>query len=156
MTQNNGARGEKIGHKASGDPLLCPKTALLWCFLHLRYHETYPSTPQDHVITPQGRWNNIMPTMISNTLKTTVMFCGPKMGFEAKDFSDRSLCTSVVMEILCAVVYNNIIKMIRHWRSDEIPRYLHVQAGTLMRDFSNIILTHGNYYLLPQQEAPCF
>ena len=35
MTQKNGVRGENIGHKAYGDPLLCSKAALLCRFLNL-------------------------------------------------------------------------------------------------------------------------
>ena len=35
-TQKNGVRGEKIGHGATGDPLLCPKEALRRRVAHLR------------------------------------------------------------------------------------------------------------------------
>ena len=54
-TQNNGARGEKIGHKDSGEPLLFPKDSLLWRILHLRANKAPPSTPLDHVMNLTGR-----------------------------------------------------------------------------------------------------
>ena len=36
-TQKNGVRGDKIGHGATGDPLLCPKEALRRRVMHLRH-----------------------------------------------------------------------------------------------------------------------
>ena len=44
-TQKNGVRGEKIGHGATGDPLLCPKEALRRRVMHLRQHDTPADTP---------------------------------------------------------------------------------------------------------------
>ena len=44
-TQNNGVRGDNIDQKASGDPLLCSKAALLWHLLYLRDKNATPSTP---------------------------------------------------------------------------------------------------------------
>ena len=35
MAHNNGLRVKKIGHKASGDPLLSPKLSIHRCVLHL-------------------------------------------------------------------------------------------------------------------------
>ena len=94
--------------------------------------------------------------MIPKTLKTAVGSCGPNLGFEAKDISVLSLHTSGAMELLFSEVDGNIIKIIVRWRSNEILRYLHVQAEPLMRHFLQLILTHVNYYFLPQQEeVPC-
>ena len=42
-TQNNGVKEENIGHKASGDPLFCPKVALLQGVLHLISHGALPA-----------------------------------------------------------------------------------------------------------------
>ena len=80
-TQNNGGSGKKIFHKAPGDQLLLPKAALLWRVLHLRSNNETPSTPPARVMTPTGRWNNIIPTMISKTLNTSVILCISKLGF---------------------------------------------------------------------------
>ena len=44
-TQKNGVRGEKIGHGATGDPLLCPKEALCRRVMHLRQHDVPADTP---------------------------------------------------------------------------------------------------------------
>ena len=44
-TQKNGVRGEKIGHGATGDPLLCPKEALRSRVMYLRQHDAPADTP---------------------------------------------------------------------------------------------------------------
>ena len=84
-TQNNVVRGEKLGHKDYGDSLMYPKSALRWRVLHLRANNVSPSTPLARIMTPIGRWENITPTMISKTLKTTINLCGPNLGFEDND-----------------------------------------------------------------------
>ena len=65
--------------------------------------------------------------MISKTINTAVMFCGPNMGFEAKDISTHSLCAAGAMALICAGVDRDIIKMIGLCVNNEIISYLHVQ-----------------------------
>ena len=116
-----------------------------------------PSTPPARIMTPVERWGNIALNMILKTINTTVGFCRPNLGFEVKDLSARSLYATGDIAILYAVVDSDIIKLIGHWRSNEMLRYLHVQSNPLMRNFLRFILTHGNYYfLLHQEEVPCF
>ena len=81
------ASGKKIGHKASKDPLLCPKEDILWRILHMISHAPPLCTALYCVMTKAGRWENITPTMISKTPKTPVGFYGPNLGFEAEDVS---------------------------------------------------------------------
>ena len=95
--------------------------------------------------------------MIVNTLKTAVGFCGPNLGFESKDASTRSLRVSGSMDLLCLVVDSTIIHLVGCWRSNEILRYLHIQAEPLMRNFSRLMFSHGNNYFMPhQEEVPYF
>ena len=61
------------------------------------------------------------------------------------------------MVLLCPDVDSNIIKLIGCWRRDEMLRYLHVQAESLIRNFYQLMVTHGNYsFLLHQEDVPCF
>ena len=53
--------------------------------------------------------------MIFKTLKTVVMFCGPNLGFEAKDVSTCTLCAAGDMEILYSGIDSNIIKLVGLW-----------------------------------------
>ena len=79
--QKNGMRGKDIVEKASREPLMCPKDALLWSVFHLRSNKATPSTPIAHAMMPIRKWENTTPKMNSETLKTTVILCGPNLGF---------------------------------------------------------------------------
>ena len=155
-TQKNGLRGKKRGHKASGDPLLCTKSALIQSVLHLRVNNKTPSTPLARFMTQTIQWKNIAPTMISKTIHTAVMFCGPNMGFEAKDVSTHPLCAAGAMDLLCSGFHRDIIKMIGLWINNDMIRYLHVQMEPVMRNFSKLLIPNGNYSFLPRQETPRF
>jgi hypothetical protein len=58
------------------------------------------------------------------------------------------------MALLCAHVDTDIIRLLGRWRSDEMLRYLHVQAEPVMRDFSRRMLSGGTFTLLPNQDVP--
>ena len=94
--------------------------------------------------------------MIYKTLKTDVIFCGPNLVFEAKDVSNRSLCTAGAMAIICTGIDSDITKTTGLCCINEMLCYLHVQAKPLMSNFSQLMLMHGKYYFLYQQEASCF
>ena len=64
--------------------------------------------------------------MISKNLKSAVGVCGINLGFEAKDVSARSLRATGAMALLCPGSDSDIIKIIGHWQSDKMLRYLHV------------------------------
>jgi hypothetical protein len=58
------------------------------------------------------------------------------------------------MALLCAHVDTDVIRLLGRWRSDEMLRYLHVQAEPVMRDFSRLMLAGGAFNLLPNQDVP--
>ena len=97
-----------------------------------------------------GRWEKITPTTISNTLKKSIKFCRPNLGFEVKDVSNGSLRTAGTMLLFCDGVYSSIIKLIFHWSRNEMLCYLHLQTEPLMRNFSQLMIMHGKYSFLPQ------
>ena len=107
--------------------------------------------------TPRGRWTNATPTMITAHLKATVkLLARTHLGFTYKDVSARSLWVVGAMALLCFGVDNDIIILIVRWRSEKILRYLHMQAEPIMRNFSKLIISHGNYNLLPHNEVPIY
>ena len=93
---------------------------------------------------------------ITDALRLTCTLMGPQYGFSHRDISARSLRASGAMALLCASVDTDIIRLIGRWRSDEMLRYLHVQAEPVMRDFSARMLQHGTFTLLPNREVPMF
>jgi hypothetical protein len=60
------------------------------------------------------------------------------------------------MALLCAQVDSDILRLLGRWRSDEMLRYLHIQAEPVMRDFSRRMLIGGAFTLLPNQTVPLF
>ena len=60
------------------------------------------------------------------------------------------------MALLCSGIDHYIISLIGRWRSDEMMRYLHVQAEPIMRNFSKLMISRGNYKLLPHTDVPLY
>ena len=87
---------------------------------------------------------------------TVKLLAGTHLGFTYKDVSAWSLRTAGAMALLCSIVDNDIINLIGRCRSDEVLRYLHVQAEPIMRNLSKLMISHGNYNLLPHNEVPIY
>ena len=93
--------------------------------------------------------------MITAYLKATAkLLAGTHLGFTQKDVSARSLWVVGAIVLLCSGVGTDIISLIGSWRSDKMLWYLHVQAETIMSNYSKLIINHSNYNLLPHNEAP--
>ena len=94
------------------------------------------------------------PTKITAHLKATVkLFAGTHLGFMHYYVSARSLWVAGAMALLCSSIDHDIISLIGRWRSNEMMRYLHVQAEPIMRNFSKLMISHGNYNLLPHTDV---
>jgi hypothetical protein len=153
--QKNAVRGEVIGHAASGALDLCPTRALARRLLHLRRHNAPPNTPLAHAYTTRGV-KPIKPDIITKTLRLAVTYLGPSLGFTANDVSARCLRAAGANALLCAGVDTDVIRLLGRWRSDEMLRYLHTQAGPVLRDFSRKMLAGGSFTLIPNQHVPSF
>jgi hypothetical protein len=57
------------------------------------------------------------------------------------------------MTLLCVRVDPNIIHLVGQWRSDDMLRYLHLQAYPLMRSFARRMCSAGHFSLLPDQDV---
>ena len=55
------------------------------------------------------------------------------------------------MSLLYAGIDYNHIKPLGHWRSDEMILYLHVQAVTFTPQYTRAMVTHDDYFLIPNQ-----
>ena len=89
-------------------------------------------------------------------VKGAVSLSGENLGFLPKDVSAWSLQASGAMALLCSGIDTDIIRLIGRWRSEEMLRYLQLQAEPLMRGFSKRMVIHGNYSMLPVQRVPDF
>jgi len=99
---------------------------------------------------------NIAAADLTDTLRRAIRYMGPGLGVMADEVSARSLRPSGAMALLCSQVDSNAIRLLGRWRSDEMYRYLSVQAQPIMRDFSARMITGGQYVLLPGPNVPPF
>lgn len=152
-TQKNGVRGEVIGLGRSGDSVLCPVATLIRRVLHLNSVHAPPNTPLAHVFTT--KWEKITPSDISSALRNAVRFLSPtNLGFLPEDVSARCLRAAGANALLCAKVDGDIIRLLGRWRSDEMLRYLHLQAAPVMHSFARDMLKGGAFTLIPNQLVP--
>ncbi len=91
---------------------------------------------------------------ITTTLCASVTALGPGLGFVAADISARSLRSAGAMALLCANVNMDTIRLVGCWCSDEMLRYLHMQAQPLMHNFAQRMLAHRQYILHPPAAPP--
>ena len=148
--QKNGVRGEVIGLARSGDPYVCPVLAIIRRVVHLREHSAPFDTPLARVYGSRSR---VTPAAITKTLRDAVKFLGPDLGFLPADVSARSLRAAGATALLIARVDTDIIRLLGRWRSDEMLRYLHLQAAPVMADYACRMLG-ADYTLIPNQLVP--
>jgi hypothetical protein len=155
-SQKNGVRGEVIGLGRSGDSQLCPVRSVTRRVLHLRQHNAPPETPLATYFNG-SKFVAVSPQAITTVLQQAVHVAGPSIGFLASDVSARSLRAGGAMALLCAHVDKDTIRLLGRWRSDEMLRYLHVQAAPIMEKFSRLMVSSdANYALIPGQDVPSF
>lgn len=155
--QKNGVRGEVLGLAHSGNPQFSPTLCLARRIIHLRNHNATPMTPLASVWnTRTNSFQPISATDITSALRLSCTLLGPQFGFSPSDISARSLRASGAMALLCAHVDTDVIRLLGRWRSDEMLRYLHVQAEPVMRDFSSRMLLNGSFTLHPNESVPLY
>jgi hypothetical protein len=94
-------------------------------------------------------WLNVTPALITAALRIAVTTIGPALGIHPKDISARSLRSGGAMALLCTEVDTDKIRLLGRWRSDEMLRYLHIQAYPLTATLAQQMLLHGNFALIP-------
>jgi hypothetical protein len=103
---------------------------------HLRQHHAPPTQPLASYYDNSPSVTLIKPADITAALRLSTAVIGPTVGFLPVDISARSLRAAGAMALLCAQVDTDVIRLLGRWRSDEMLRYLHVQAEPVMRDFA--------------------
>lgn len=156
-TQKNGVRGEVIGLGLSGSPLVCPVLSTARRVIHLRTHSAPLSTPLAtyyRVQHTRATRHSVTPSDITTVLRLSVSALGPSIGLLPEDITARSLRAGGAMALLVARVDTDIIRLIGRWRSDEMLRYLHLQAQPVMRNFARLMLQGGDYNFIPGPNVP--
>ena len=155
--QKNGVvRGEVIGLSHSGNPQLSPPRILARRVIHLRTRHAPVGAPLSRVYMPDGHTKSVKPADITAALKAAVTFLGPQLGFLASEVTTRCLRAAGANALLCANVDPDIISLLGRWTSDQMLRYLFVQAAPLMQDYSRRMLAGGTFTLIPNQWVTSF
>lgn len=152
-SQKNGVRGETIGHSRSGHPSLCPVLSLVARVQYLREHQAVPTTALNAFVSAKGTWAHLLPSHITSYLRRSVL-SSPALGFLPSDVSARSTRAGGAMALLCAGIDGDRIRLIGRWRSDEMYRYLHVQAQPVMTGVAAAMFRSGHYRILPGSTLP--
>jgi hypothetical protein len=99
-------------------------------------------------------WRPIKASHITRALRLAAAICFHTTGIAPADISACSLRARRAITLLCAHIDSNIIRLVGQWRSDEMLRYLHVQAYPLMGNLAQQMTTTGSFPLLPGQLIP--
>jgi hypothetical protein len=150
--QKNGVRGEGIGHGRSGHPFACPVRALQRRVLHLRHFAAPDDTPLFTIFSVNAPPSAVTSAHITAMLRFSATALFLQLGIDPTRISARSLRAGGAMALLCARVDTDIIRLVGRWRSDEMLRYLHLQAYPLMHSFAQRMHQHGTFTLLPGQD----
>ena len=119
--------------------------------LYLRQNGALPTTPLAHVYNSTDL---VTAAAITICIRNAVTELGPTLGFLSHEVSARCLRAAGATALLLAQVDTDIIRLIGRWKSDEMLRYLHVQAYPLMRNYSQQMLSAGTYTLIPNHLVP--
>ncbi len=147
--QKNGVRNETVGHGRSGHAHLCPVHSLALRVIALRNHGALATTPLNAVrATLTAPWSYILPSDLTSRLRAALAL-HPDPAYTPADVSIRSTRSGGAMALLCAGVDSDRIRLLGRWRSDEMYRYLHVQAQPVMTGLAAAMLRGGFFRLSP-------
>jgi len=152
-TQKNGVKGELIGLGPSGDPTFCPVHAVRNRLLALIQNQA-PITTPIYTYHAHRQAFHVTSVNLTSALRVAVQVVGLPLGLTPADVSIRSLRSSGAMALLCANVDTDRIRLLGRWRSDEMLRYLHVQAVPVVAPIASAMLRNGHFTLLPNQPLP--
>ena len=154
-SQKNGVRGETIDHSRFGHPTLCPVLCLASRVLYLRTHSAGPTVPLNTTRSPRAdSWHYLQPAAITGLLRAAVLL-SPDLGISPSDISARSTRAGGAMSMtMCAGIDSDRIRLIGRWRSDEMYRYLHVQAQPVMSGVAAAMFRGDHYRLVPGDHNP--
>ena len=141
--QKNGVRNETIGHGRSGHVHLCPVQCVAERVCALRHagadHDTPLNAFRGHATRP---FRYILASDLTARIRAALLL-HPDPAYTLSDVSVRSTRSGGAMALLCAGVDSDRIRLIGRWRSDEMYRYLHVQAQPVMTGLAAAMLPLG-------------
>ena len=151
--QKNGTENEIIGHARSNHLTTCPVLAVVRRCLHLRHYHAPDNTALCTVFATNCPPRHVTAAILTTHLRASATALLPTTGFPPAEISARALRAGGAMALLCAQVDSDVIRLIGRWKSDEMFRYLHPQAYSLMHTFAPLMTKHGDFRLLTAQPS---
>lgn len=147
--QKNGVRNETIGHGRSGHTFLCPVHCIAASVAALRRSGATASTTLNAVRPmPTAPFRHVLASSLTSRIRA-VLRLHPNPAYTLKDVTVRSTRAGGAMALLCAGVDSDRIRLVGRWRSDEMYRYLDVQAQPVMNGLAAAMLGSGDFRLTP-------
>lgn len=147
--QKNGVRNETIGHGRSGHPHLCPVLSVAARVATLRQSAATADTPLNAFReSASSPFRYVAATDLTRRIRAALLL-HPDPAYTVADVSVRSTRAGGAMALLCAGIDSDRIRLVGRWRSDEMYRYLHVQAQPVMTGLSAAMLRGGSFRLTP-------
>jgi hypothetical protein len=141
--QKNSVENEVVGHARSGHNSICPVLAAVRRALHLRQHNAPPNTPLCTAFNPIQ--TSVTSALLTSHLRRAAAAMFHLTGFAPSDISARALRAGGAMALLCAKVDPDVIRLLGRWQSDQMLRYLHLQAYPQMHTFARLMFSGGNF-----------
>ncbi|KAI2513453.1 hypothetical protein MHU86_927 [Fragilaria crotonensis] len=147
--QKNGVRNETIGHGRSGHPHLCPVHCVAARVVALRQSAATADTPLN-AFRPSATspFRYVAAADLTTRIRAALLL-HPDPAYTLADVTVRSTRAGGAMALLCAGIDSDRIRLVGRWRSDEMYRYLHVQAQPVMTGLSAAMLRGGAFRLTP-------
>jgi hypothetical protein len=145
--QKNSVRGQGITMGPTGHPHICPVRTLARRIQHLREHGAAAATTLcsfwDTALGPERQ--EVFNVHVTHALRLAAAALFPVLGIAAHDISCRSLRSGGATAMLCAGIDRDITQLVGRWKSDEMLKYLHVQADAIMHNYSRQIFEQGHF-----------
>ena len=149
--QKNAVKGERVGHKPTNHPWLCPAKALgRICRRLVRAGATAHTPIHRFYNTNRQKWFDTKPEFITNALRHSATALQHITGIDPSCISARSLRPGGATALLCANIDKDAIQLLGRWKSDAMLRYLRIQAATHAHNYAQRMLDHGKYTFAPQ------
>jgi hypothetical protein len=146
--QKNAVRGENVGHRRTGDSVLCPVLALIRRVRYLRQFQCTPTTPLYKVCS--GSPAAVTTRIITDYLRAAAARVEHLTGIPAHKIQAYSLRSGGATALLCSGCDPLIAQLLGRWRSDSMLRYLRAMAQPIVQNASTQMLQHGGYTFGPR------
>ena len=129
--------------------MLCPVLCLVARVITLREALAPPATPINAFRpAPAAPFRYLMSADITHRLRVALVIY-PNPAYAASDISAGSTSAGGAMAMRCAGIDRDRMRLVGRWRSDELFRYLHVQAQPVMTGIAAAMLSGGSFRLAP-------